>query len=101
MNRERKGNRLKNFDYSAPGYYFVTICVQPGLKGYNIFGIIKNDEIQLNKYGEIVSKQWLWIAERYNHILLDEWVIMPDHFCIILDYLDWWYYSLCSKELKV
>jgi len=84
MNRERKGNRLKNYDYSQPGYYFITICVHPNFKGNNIFGTIKNGKMNLNKYGEIVSKQWLWIAERYQHIILDEWIIMPDHFHSII-----------------
>ena len=84
MNRDRKGNRLKNCDYSQPGNYFITICVHPGLKGHNIFSSIRNGKMELNKYGEIVSKQWLWIAERYPHVILDEWVIMPDHFHAIV-----------------
>ncbi len=84
MNRERKGNRLKNFDYSHPGYYYITICVHPGLKGHNVFGNINNGKMDLNKYGEILSIQWVWIAERYKHIILDEWVIMPDHFHAIV-----------------
>ena len=84
MNRERKGNRLKNYDYSQPGYYFVTICVHPNLKGTNVFGTIKNRKMDLNQYGEIVSKQWVWIADRYEHIILDKWIIMPDHFHAIV-----------------
>ena len=80
MNRERKRNRLKNYDYSKPGCYFITICVHPDLKRHNVFGVIKNGKMDLNKYGQILSNQWLWISEQYKHILLDEWVIMPDHF---------------------
>ena len=72
MNRERKGNRLKKYDYSQPGEYFITICVHPGLKGQDIFGSIKNGKMGLNKYGEILSNQWLWITERYEHIILDK-----------------------------
>ncbi len=84
MNKERKGNRLKKFDYSKPGHYFITICVHPVFKGHNIFGSIKNGKMDLNKYGQILSNQWLWIAEQYKHILLDEWIIMPDHFHAIV-----------------
>ncbi|MCK4543189.1 MAG: hypothetical protein KAU17_13225 [Spirochaetales bacterium] len=45
MISERKRNRLKNFDYSTPGYYFVTICVHTVLKGQNVFVIIKNGKM--------------------------------------------------------
>ena len=40
--------------------------------------------MELNKYGAIISQQWLWIAEQYNHIILDEWIVMPDHFHAII-----------------
>lgn len=85
MNKERKSIRLKNYDYSQPGYYYITICVHPDLPWNNIFGKINNGKMVLNEYGEIFSKQWLWIAERYKHILLDKWVIMPDHFHAIVN----------------
>ena len=70
MKKERKLNRLKNYDYSQPGNYYITICVHSGLRWKNIFGKIHGGKMDLNEYGEIVLKQWLWIAERYKHILL-------------------------------
>jgi len=84
MNKERKLNRLKKYDYSQPGNYYITICVHSELRWKNVFGKIYDGKMELNEYGEIVLKQWLWVAERYKHIILDEWVIMPDHFHAIV-----------------
>ncbi len=80
MNRERKGNRLQNYDYSQPGYYYVTICVHPGLKRCNVFGVINNGKMKLNKYGEILNHVWQNLPGHYHNCLLDEYIIMPDHF---------------------
>jgi putative transposase len=84
MIKDRKMNRLRNYDYSQSGCYYITICVHPELRKQNIFGEIDDGIMKLNDYGVIISKQWLWIAERYNHIIVDEWVIMPDHFHAII-----------------
>jgi len=68
--------RLKNYDYSSPGTYFITICT------YNrqcLFGEIVNGEIRLNEYGEIANKYWYEIPKHYTNTQLDEYVIMPNH----------------------
>lgn len=72
----RKKIRLKNYDYSKPGCYFVTICSK---NNGDIFGHIVNDKIILNKYGKIVKKIWTEIPEHFQHVELDEYIIMPDH----------------------
>lgn len=59
----RKTNRLKGYDYSKRGAYFVTICVNNRTE---YFGKIVNEKIVLNKFGEIVEKQWLWLSEQYD-----------------------------------
>ncbi len=48
--RERKLNRLSGYDYSTPGYYFVTICIK-----YNecLFGDIVNGKMELNEMGKL------------------------------------------------
>jgi len=79
--KERKNNRIKNYDYSQNGYYFVTICIK---NKYNFFGKIKNNKMFLNKYGKIIEKQWLWLEQHYKYVKLDEYIIMPDHFHGIL-----------------
>ena len=67
--------RLKNFDYTTPGAYFVTICSHNRLP---IFGDIQKDEIILSLYGEAVSVTWVNLPKNFN-VRLDEYVIMPNH----------------------
>lgn len=72
----RRSIRLKEYDYSQAGAYFVTVCAW---KKENIFGEIKNGEMLLNEYGEIVTKCWDDLPHHYHHAQLDEFVIMPNH----------------------
>lgn len=68
--------RLKNWDYSSSGFYFVTICTH---NHTNYFGEIKNKRIELNQIGKIVFQNWVDIPNHFSNILLDEFIIMPDH----------------------
>jgi len=68
--------RLKNYDYSSPGAYFVTLCTKR--KG-NIFGEVVDGIMYLNEYGLIARKFWLEIPEHYNNVEIDAFVVMPDH----------------------
>jgi REP element-mobilizing transposase RayT len=77
MIKPRKPNRLKVYDYSLPGYYFVTICTND--KG-NIFGKVINEKMTLNKFGKIVLASWKKLSEMYSYCKLDYFQIMPDHF---------------------
>ena len=74
--RQRKPNRLKNFDYSLSGYYYVTICTK---NRQHYFGEILDNEMILNDYGKIVHKCCLEIPKHYQNVLLDEFVVMPNH----------------------
>lgn len=78
--KERKANRLRNFDYSSDNLYFVTSCVKNRIC---CFGDIKPGEISqkivLNEYGEIAQKQWLCLAENYPYVILHAFIIMPNH----------------------
>ena len=83
---KRKPTRLKNYDYSQNGYYFITIC------SHNkkcIFGSIVGEgfappEIVLSKYGKIINTQLLNLEKRYSCVKVDKFVIMPNHIHIIL-----------------
>ncbi|QQG44804.1 MAG: transposase [Candidatus Roizmanbacteria bacterium] len=68
---------MKGFSYSSNGYYFVTICTQ---ERNEWFGDAINGKMVLNRYGETVKKQWLWLEKQFKYVYLDEWIIMPDHF---------------------
>ncbi|MBI9071846.1 MAG: transposase [Melioribacteraceae bacterium] len=81
MVHHRKANRIKNYDYSNSGYYFVTICTK---NNKHYFGDVCNGKMVLNNNGEIVDKWWNWLSEQYNYCFLDEYQIMPDHFHGIL-----------------
>ncbi len=77
----RKSIRLKGYDYSQTGAYFVTICAH---NRELLFGMVGNDKSQLNKFGQIVKTEWLVTAQIRENIELDEYVIMPNHFHGIL-----------------
>lgn len=73
----RRSIRLKGFDYSRPGEYFVTICTQNRIC---LFGDVINGTMVLNKYGKIVEKCWFDLPNHYNNVKLNEYIIMPNHF---------------------
>lgn len=73
----RRSIRLKEFDYSNAGAYYITLC---SFERNNIFGTIENGQILLNECGEIIKTEWLKTPEMRSEIELDEYVIMPNHF---------------------
>lgn len=81
MDRHRKSIRLKNYDYSQNGGYFVTICSKDRRP---CFGQIVNEKIDLSSIGEIVERCWLEIPKHFLNVQLDEWVIMPNHIHVII-----------------
>jgi hypothetical protein len=68
--------RLVAYDYSQPGAYFVTICVE-GRK--NLFGEIIDDQMQLNDAGVFSQRCWQEIPQHFANVSLDEFVVMPNH----------------------
>ena len=82
---KRKPTRLKGYDYSAPGAYFVTICTQ-GKR--HLFGEIVNGQIQLKNIGRIVNQEIIKIGSHYKNIRIDKYVIMPNHIHMIISVLD-------------
>jgi REP element-mobilizing transposase RayT len=72
----RRSLRLKDYDYSELGAYFVTICTNGRLFP---FGEIVEETMRLNDYGRIVSQEWEVSAMIRREIVLDEFMIMPNH----------------------
>jgi putative transposase len=68
--------RLKDYDYSQSGLYFVTICTN---KHIPYFGYILNDKMVLSEAGNIVQQFWLAIPSHFGNVLLDEFIVMPNH----------------------
>ena len=95
---KRKSTRLKNFDYSSAGAYFVTICVRDRMQ--ILSEIVRTDLTSANKTigiavgeglappeitvklkpcGEIVKEQLQLIETRFPSLTVEDYVIMPDH----------------------
>ena len=74
--RYRRLNRLKDYDYSQPGAYFVTVCTK---NRSCLFGEIYNDRMRLSSYGEIIRLSWFDLPQHYTNVELDAFVIMPNH----------------------
>ena len=73
----RKSIRLKGYDYSQPGCYFVTIC---SFEKDHLFWEIDAGIMHLNQFGQIVHEEWLKSEQIRKEIKLDEFVVMPNHF---------------------
>ncbi len=74
--RHRRSIRLPAYDYTAPGPYFVTVCTHERLC---LFGDVIDDEMRLNETGRIVRDEWMRSADIRREIVLDEFVVMPNH----------------------
>ncbi|HHS50226.1 MAG TPA: transposase [candidate division Zixibacteria bacterium] len=72
----RKSIRIKGFDYSSAGAYFVTINTK---NQSNIFAVVNDGIITLSEYGKIAKQCWLDIPNHFTNVELDVFVIMPNH----------------------
>ncbi len=81
----RRSIRLKGYDYSQAGAYFVTVCTQDR---ECLFGEVTDGSMQLNEYGRIMCEEWLRSAGIRREIELDEYVVMPNHVHAIIAIID-------------
>ncbi len=89
---KRKSPRLKDYNYSAPGAYFITICV----KGRKCMlsqiivgtGVLDCPQNKLTPYGEIVDKYICQMSDFYNDITVDKYVVMPNHIHLLIRVAD-------------
>ena len=77
MHSNRKSIRLKGYNYSNPGYYFVTICTYAKRK---ILGNVSNQQSVLSAAGNIVLNCWHSLTEFFSGVTIDSSAIMPNHF---------------------
>jgi len=68
--------RLRGYDYSLPGLYFVTICTKNRVCH---FGDVVNGEMNLSPIGDIVADEWQKTPQVRTNVQLDEWIVMPNH----------------------
>jgi len=76
MIHHRRSIRLKGYDYTLAGFYFITICTH---QRQSLFGEIIDGEMRLNSLGRIVQDEWTKTAVIRPEIELGEFVIMPNH----------------------
>ena len=83
---KRKPTRLKGYDYSKDGAYFITICTHDKecILGHIVGQGLAPAEIKLSKYGKLAKEQLLDLENRYKTIKIDKYVIMPNHIHIIV-----------------
>ena len=72
----RRSIRLKAYDYSQTGLYFLTICTY---ERQALFGTIKDGELLLNDCGRVAHNEWLKTAQIRENIVLHDFVVMPNH----------------------
>ena len=72
----RRSIRLRGYDYSSPGRYFVTMCVADR---HARFGAVVHGRMILSEAGQIAAECWRAIPQHFPHVALDEWVVMPNH----------------------
>lgn len=72
----RRSIRLKGYDYSQEGAYFVTIVAW---RRECLFGEVVNGEMVLSKFGVVASQQWEKLPQRFPNTELGAYMIMPNH----------------------
>ena len=74
--RYRNSSRLAGYDYRQAGVYFVTVCAHQRAP---LFGSIFDGEMMLSALGEVVREEWQYVAKARRNIMLDLYVVMPNH----------------------
>jgi len=81
IHKNRKSIRLKNYDYTRAGLYFVTICAN---HRQSIFGYIDDGVMMLNDAGRMIEKWYVELENKFEKIKCHQMVVMPNHIhCII------------------
>ena len=75
-------SRRINWNYSTPGFYFITICT---LNHNNFFGKIINNQMELNQKGINTNNCLIHLPIRFKNIVIHESVIMPNHIHLLLE----------------
>lgn len=79
--KKRRSIRLKGYDYSQPGMYYVTICTQ---NRFSLFGEINNGKMVLNDAGNMVVYWYGELSNKFPDIKQDQCIVMPNHVHFIL-----------------
>jgi REP-associated tyrosine transposase len=85
LKHHRRSIRLKGYDYTQPGAYFVTACTH---QREALFGEVVEGKMQVNECGRATTDEWQALPRRFPHMCLDEFVVMPNHIHAIIEIVD-------------
>ncbi len=77
----RKPNRLRGYDYTRPGTYFITICAY---QRQMLFGDVIDGKMVYNSIAEAIRCEILSLADHYENVFVDSWCIMPNHLHLLI-----------------
>jgi REP element-mobilizing transposase RayT len=80
---QTKSSRFKNWDYSLPSNYFITICT---LNRNNFFGKIENQIMEFSTKGQIALIELQKTIKLHQNLTIDPWVIMPNHLHLLISF---------------
>lgn len=72
----RHSIRIKEYDYTLPGGYFITICTK---RHKCLLGYVKDETTLLSEYGNVVARCWYNLPSHFPEVKLDAFVVMPNH----------------------
>lgn len=78
---KRKSPRLKEYDYTSPGWYFITICTKDR---EHYFGEVHNKKMVLNALGAYCAQEIQNIKTRRKNVEIHEYIVMPNHVHILM-----------------
>jgi REP element-mobilizing transposase RayT len=76
QHRRRNSVRYPGYDYAQAVVVFVTVCTSGR---QTLFGVVIDQAVSLSPAGELVHDTWQRVPERFPGVLLDAWIVMPDH----------------------
>lgn len=85
---QRKHHKLKDYDYSLPGYYYLTICVSDGKNILSRVGqglAPAETVVQLTDIGALAEEQLFELNKRFSYVRIDKYIIMPNHIHLIVE----------------
>ncbi|MDO4747555.1 MAG: hypothetical protein Q4A12_00100 [Eubacteriales bacterium] len=85
--KTRKPTRLKGYDYSSTGVYFITLCSKDRKPVFSRVvgdGVLDIPKIMLSEYGAIIDKHLNATSNHYDYLSIDNYVIMPNHIHILI-----------------
>lgn len=91
----RVSHRRRGHDYTEPGYYFLTVCVE---HRECLFGSVRDAQVELSTDGAVVDHYLRACCAGFANIVLDEYVVMPNHIHILLGIAEGAKHSLSNEN---